>query len=139
MFNKLLILSAFLFVLPFLNIFFIRQKKWSNYEKFLSILFLINFLLSFLFWYHPVKDSIIHNLDAFFVKFSILCVFIYITFIKQIDIFYQFIFYGMFCIFYSLAIISDACSKKEWCSIEHIIYHFCMHIIGITGSYIAFI
>lgn len=138
--NLVLIFSSTFFILPFLYIYVINKNKQNSYsEKYLSILLLFNLLLSILFWCNPIKFSTIHYIDSFFVKLSVFCIFIYITFIKNLDYYYKLIFYGLYLIFISFAMLSNDSSTKEWCSNDHIFSHFLMHVVGISGSYIAFI
>jgi len=135
---KILITSScfFLFPLFYVNFFAINPPI---YEKYLSFLLTGNFVLSSIFWHNPRKRSLIHKLDAFLVRFSVLCIVFYIFFIKEIECQYKFLFYVLYLLFVVFARISNRYSTKEWCSNHHITIHFIMHLIGIFGSYIAFI
>jgi hypothetical protein len=135
---KILIFSSCLFLLPFLNIAFFSEDKPNNYEKQLSLLLVCNFIFSNLFWHNPINKSIIHRIDAIFVRISLSSVFFYVSFIKEIEFINKLRFYALFILFLSLAKMSNKLSRKKWCSNEHIFYHFLMHLVGIFGSYVAF-
>jgi len=136
--HKILITSSTLFLLPFLYVILFSEKS-NHYEKVLSLLFVINFVFSFVFWCNPIKNSLVHKIDAIFVRISVIAVFCYISFIKEIELDYKLIFYIIFLLFIYSALLSNKLSRKNWCSDSHVFIHFFMHLIGITGSYIAFI
>jgi len=136
--HKILLFSACFFILPFLYLILFVENS-NAYERYLSTIMLINFIFSILFWHNPIKNSIIHKLDRFFVILALIYGTIYISIIKSITIEYKYFFLILFFIFIFLHKLSNKYSTKKWCSKKHIFYHFLMHIVGISASYIAFI
>jgi hypothetical protein len=136
--HKILVFSSSFFIAPFLYLYLFVEKP-DFYELLLSVLLLFNFVLSVMFWHNPIKRSFVHRIDGFMAKLIVVLMFIYIAFIKEIEYFYKFIFYGFYLLFISMARLSNIFSRKEWRSRTHIFYHFLMHLCGIFGFFIAFI
>jgi hypothetical protein len=136
--HKILVFSSSFFIAPFLYLYFFVENP-NLYETVLSIMLIGNLFFSVLFWNNPVKFSLLHTLDKYFVRLSVIAGIIYISLIKDIEYYYKYIFYIFFFIFTGLAKLSTIESDKVWCSDMHIVYHFLLHIFGISGSYIAFI
>jgi hypothetical protein len=136
--HKILVFSSVFLILPLLYLTYFVEEP-NEPELYLSKLLLGNAILSLLFWHDPIKNSIIHKLDSFLVRVSVVAVFIYIACIKQIEYTYKSLFFTLYAFFLGLAKISNVFSREEWCSNQHIFYHFLMHIVGISGSYIAFV
>jgi hypothetical protein len=136
-----LVFSSFLFLIP-LYVFFNKSNK-NNYEYGLSFLIYINFILSILFWMNPIKQSIMHKIDAFFVRVSVICITLYIMFIKnnycQDKNTCKFIYLLIFCCFIILFYFSHYYSTRKWCCNEHLVCHCFFHIIGVIGVTIAFL
>jgi hypothetical protein len=128
--NNLLILSF---------IFFILNSKKNINEILLSICLIITFLTSQLFWNNPIRYSIIHKLDGFIAKISIIYFLIYTIFYKKLNnyLLYSYLFF-MLCalIFFYL---SDYYSNIEWCGAIHIYYHSISHIFCFIGSLYSFL
>jgi hypothetical protein len=138
--HKILIFSSCLFLLPYLNIVLFVEETPSNiYEKYMSMLLVCNFIFSVLFWHNPINKSIIHRIDGFFAKLSVVTVFLYVAFIKDVDPFNENIFFLLYLFFISFARLSNKRSRKQWCSNSHIFYHFLMHLSGIFGGIVAFL
>jgi len=136
--HKILIFSSTFFILPFLYLTYFVETP-NETELYLSKLLLGNAIISLLFWHNPIKHCTIHKLDSFLVRVSVITIFIYIACIKQIEYTYKSLFFTLYAFFLGLAKLSNVFSRKEWCSDQHIFYHFLMHIVGISGSYIAFL
>jgi hypothetical protein len=135
---KILVFSSSFFLLPILHILlFVPQPNLI--ETYLSCFLLGNAVFSVLFWHNPIKRSCIHRIDGALARLSLLAVFIYIVFIKEIDPLYTYLFFGLVVLFLALAKVSNTFSRRDWCSESHILNHFFMHMVGISGSYIAFI
>jgi hypothetical protein len=136
--HKILVFSSSFFIAPFLYLYLFIQNP-NPYEIVLSILLLCNLFFSVLFWNNPVKFSLLHTLDKYFVRLSVIAGFVYISLIKDIEYYNKYMFYVLYFLFMVLAKLSTIESDKVWCSDMHIFYHFLLHTIGISGSYIAFI
>ena len=136
--HKILVFTSSFFILPFLYLYLFVENP-NPYEISLSILLLFNFILSILFWHSPIKYSYIHKMDGYLAKIMVALVFIYIAFIKEIEQYYKFVFYGFYLLFMNMAKLSNTFSRKLWCSNSHIFCHFLMHLSGIIGFSIAFI
>ena len=136
--HKILVFSSSFFIAPFLYLYLFVEQP-NPYELFLSVLLLFNFSLSVMFWHNPIKRSFVHRIDGYLAKLMVALTFIYIAFIKEIEYFYKFIFYGFYLLFIFMARLSNIFSRKEWRSRTHIFYHFLMHLCGIFGFFIAFI
>lgn len=83
---------------------------------------------SLLFWSSAKKNSLFHNIDKYWVRFSncLLIINIYNSsseyFIKFIETFI------IFCLFI-LILYSDYYSYNNWCCKEHIVIHFISHLM----------
>jgi hypothetical protein len=132
------VFSSSFFIAPFLYLYLFVEQP-NPYELFLSVLLLFNFALSVMFWHNPIKRSFVHRIDGYLAKLMVGLTFIYVAFIKEIECFYKYIFYGVCLLFILMARLSNIFSRKEWRSRTHIFYHFLMHLSGIFGFFIAFI
>jgi len=127
-----------LFLLFPIIIFILNNKKHIE-ETILALLLLTNITLSFLFWNNPIEKSLIHFYDGIFAKISYIIFSIYILFVKDIDYKIKLIFL-IFLLFSSIMFYySSKHSKKQWCSKEHLSYHFFFHLLTSIGCCIAFI
>ena len=135
--NLFLFNSSLLLLLPII-IYLIKDNK-SQCENNLAIILCINVIISCLFWIRPNPYSLIHYLDSFFSRLSIIIFTVYIIFYKSLcvsaKIFYLIIL--IFCLFNFTK--SNKNSKKKWCSNEHIFYHINSHFLCNIGCLIAFI
>jgi hypothetical protein len=136
--HKILVFSSSFFIAPFLYLYLFVEQP-DSYELLLSVLMLFNFVFSVMFWHNPIKRSFVHRVDGYMAKLIVALTFIYVAFIKQIEYFYKFIFYGFYLLFMNMARLSNKCSRKDWRSNSHIFYHFLLHLCGIFGFFIAFI
>lgn len=76
--NQYLLLSSLLVLLP-LSLFYMKTDK-NKYHYILANLLIINMILSILFWSNPVKQGLIHKIDAVFARISLICFLLYIIF-----------------------------------------------------------
>ena len=88
------------------NLYFFSKN--SNIEFILSLLLIITIIASQFFWNNPVKDSIIHKIDAIIAKIVIL-LFILYTIIYKFKFSYLFILLAILVSFY----FSNYYSKQE--------------------------
>ena len=127
------------FILLFVNIYFWIKKTNNDIENVLSILLFINFALSLLFWINPIKNSLIHKLDSFFIRFSIFFFSIYILFYKNFSVKKKILYLDAVALAMIIFYFSNFHSSIEWCSNNHILYHFLFHICGNICTIFAFI
>ena len=127
--NILLIISIeyFIFNTIYLN-------KIIKIEFFLVCLLILSIFCSQLFWNNPIKNSIIHKIDAFVAKIVIITFIIY-TLIYKFKISFLLILLAIAISFY----FSNYYSNKEWCSNQHICCHGLLHIFCFIGTFFAFI
>jgi hypothetical protein len=134
--NQNLLFSSLFILLP-LTFFYVKTNK-SNYEYILANLLIINIILSLLFWSNPVKNGLIHIIDAFFARFSVICFLIYIVFLKKNSSLDKIIFYSLFLIGLFMFLCGGKESSKNWCSKSHINYHMCFHLFLSLAACYAF-
>jgi len=119
---------SFLLLLTFILSFFHRVKHEIFY--FLQIIVGILFLTSTLFWNNPVRNSLIHRLDASIVRIAITLCILY-TLIYNIPessfLYIYFIILGLFILSF---LGSNYYSRIEWCCENHILYHSFLHYYG---------
>jgi hypothetical protein len=108
-----------------LSAFYLKQNK-NIYEYGLAGLLINNILLTILFWRNPIKHSIMHKVDAFFSRFSLVFFTIYIVFAKKLS--FIACYFILFSIGMGLFYGSNKESCKHWCSKNHILYHMCFHL-----------
>ncbi len=125
--KKLLIVTSLLFLIPF------YISKMRN-EIIISILLFINTICSVFFWYDPIQHSMIHRIDAIFARISILFFTMYMLFYKKTEIIMKNMYLSILINGIIMFYFSDFYSNIEWCSNDHIKYHFIFHIFIIIGS-----
>lgn len=135
--NIYLLLSSLLVLLP-LSFFYLKTNK-NNYEYILANLLIINMILSLLFWSNPIKKGLIHKIDAFFARVSLVCFILYIVFLKKISILCKMSFLILFFIGIFMFLCGDKESSKNWCSKNHTNYHMCFHLFAYLAACYAFI
>ena len=127
------ILQVTIFLL-FFNYLYLSMKKNKNaFEKYITYILGIDFILGVYFWNDPIKGSIQHILDANAVKVSGVIFLIYYMFYKndfnKLDN----------CIFIVLSTISIILSclshyystiLNQWGSFNHYLYHVLLHIFA---------
>lgn len=135
--NSYLLFTSFLILLP-LSLFYFKKNK-NKYEYILALLLIINLILSLLFWSNPIKNSLIHKIDAFFARVSLIFFVIYILFFKENNIVLNFIILILFLKGIMMFFYSDKESSKSWCSKNHINYHMCFHLFMYLAAFYVFI
>lgn len=135
--NTYLLLSSLIVLLP-LTFFYFKTNK-NNYEYILANLLIINMILSLLFWYNPIKNSLIHKIDAFFVRVSLISFILYIVFLKNNSLLCMMCFLILFLLVVLMFLYSDKESSKNWCSKNHTNFHMCLHLFGYLAACFAFI
>lgn len=146
--NYYLVLSSATFLIPvvifllkycFINTAVAVARDSILLEAILVVCLTVNFILSVAFWYNPVKYSVIHIVDAFFARLSLLCFSIYILIIKQYSLINKFT--VLMFMFKSIKYYLKGAqySSQMWCCINHIYNHLCFHIYISFASLFAFI
>jgi len=135
--NKILCGSGSLFLGSFS--YFLCFSKKTFHETNLGCCVLVTFICSELFWVNPIKHSLTHKIDSIVAKTSISYFVSYIYFVKVLPQIYYYYFTLMFIGMIYYALKSHLASSKEWCSDEHIKYHFLLHIFCFIGSLYAFV
>lgn len=130
-----LVASSFLLASPTMYVFY-TNGPWI--ERALASMIGINALLSIAFWSNPVKNTIIHRLDAICGRTSIVVFTAYMMFIKTNA---SFLAYSMYMYFLELSAFFFMCSSiessKEWFSKTHILYHFMFHLCITGGCFVV--
>jgi hypothetical protein len=127
--SSLLVTSLFYFMLC---------SSHSIMECFLAFLVVCVLITSQLFWYNPIRYSLLHKIDAIIAKSTILCFFIYTFFIKSQDDIRFFGYFALFVVLLFFATLSDHYSQQEWLSTSHIVFHGLLHIVSFMGTFFAF-
>lgn len=123
--NLLLLYSIFYF--------FYNNKKYILFEYILVSLLPFTVLFSQLFWYNPVRNSLIHKIDAIIAKL-VISSFILYTLIYKFNFSYLIILTIIFTSFY----YSNNYSSKNWCCNNHLFYHGLLHIFCFISTFYAF-
>lgn len=133
--TMVLVASSFLLASPTMYVFY-TNGPWI--ERALASMIGINALLSIAFWSNPVKNTIIHRLDAICGRTSIVVFTAYMMFIKTNA---SFLAYSMYMYFLELSAFFFMCSSiessKEWFSKTHILYHFMFHLCITGGCFVV--
>lgn len=126
--NYILSLSSLLFLIPVV-IFYDKSNKYT-YEYILSLCLILNTIISFIFWSTNKKKSLIHKIDILFAKITFVLLFTILIFIKEykcnIGIYINLLVLLILYIYKKSSIYS----KQNWGSFNHILYHFCFHILS---------
>uniref|UniRef100_A0A6C0LCC5 Uncharacterized protein n=1 Tax=viral metagenome TaxID=1070528 RepID=A0A6C0LCC5_9ZZZZ len=120
-------------------IIFIYNSKKTGFEITLALMLLTNIIFSFLFWLHPIQNSLFHVYDGVLAKISYIAFPIYILFIKHIEYWLKLLFLMIFLSSSMMFYYSNDHSKKSWCSKEHLLCHSLFHFLISVGSAIAFL
>lgn len=121
-----------------LIIYFFSNDKILEKNILATFLFLC-FILSQLFWWNPIHNSLIHKLDALIAKINVILFLIYTLFYLKLST-YVFILYLLLVILSAYAFYkSNFFSTKEWCCDEHLFNHSLIHIAAFFGTTYVFI
>ena len=135
--NPYLLFSSLFVLLP-LSFFYFKEDK-NNYEYFLALLLIINLILSLLFWSNPIKQGLIHKIDAFFARVSLICFILYIIFLKNTTNSCKTIFLIISSIGIAMFLYGDKESSKDWCSKNHTNCHMFFHTFAFIAACCAFV
>jgi Ca2+/Na+ antiporter len=101
----------------------------------LAIILLLSFAISVIFWMNPVRNGTRHKFDSVFSKLSIFLFSLYVLFYKQNEWLDKIVYVLTLSIVITLFSLSSSCSRKKWCSQNHIIVHIFFHTIIILTLY----
>uniref|UniRef100_A0A6C0B467 Uncharacterized protein n=1 Tax=viral metagenome TaxID=1070528 RepID=A0A6C0B467_9ZZZZ len=122
----LLVITSFLMSLPVIKNIIIQEDKIIFATECMLI---FTFFISILFWARPIKNNTFHKFDCVFAKISI-CVssmlFLLYKSNSYCDTLVYLLCFFMMTSFFSL---SNSCSRRAWCSTNHIINHVIFHNI----------
>jgi hypothetical protein len=133
--HKYLCYTILLLIISILYFIFNLQeeKETPFFEYILALLLIIIIIFSQFFWNNPIKNSIMHKIDAITAKIGILS-FIFYTLIYKFKTSYLLVLLGLCISFY----FSNKYSTQEWCCNKHILCHGLLHICCFIGSLYAF-
>ena len=125
--------TNFLLVGPIIY-FLINKNEVKPWVEYVLVSFLCTtILLSQLFWYNPIRFSVIHKVDAVNAKLVIGCFIVY-TLLYKYRLSFLFILAGIAVSFY----LSNMYSNQQWCSIQHLYCHAILHLFCFVASFYAF-
>jgi hypothetical protein len=132
--HKYLCYTILLLIISILYFKFnLQEKKETPFFEYILALLLIIIIFSQIFWNNPIKNSIMHKIDAITAKIGILS-FIFYTLIYKFKTSYLLVLLGLCISFY----FSNKYSTQEWCCDKHILCHGLLHIYCFIGSLYAF-
>lgn len=139
--NYYLIFSSLLLFIPILIHIFKNILKKNNTRKqdIICLIILCNIIISCLFWYNPIKYSLIHKIDGIYAKISFCIILYYILLIKKSNIINKLKF--LLILFFTIIsfLYSNKFSSDVWLCYEHLICHLIFHIFISIGACFAFI
>jgi hypothetical protein len=108
-------------------------------DKILGIYCISVWISTILFWKNPIKNSLIHKVDAMIAKSCCIYYIAYTLSQKNLENIYIWSYVvcinGMIFTFY----LSNRASTKEWCSSDHIYYHGLLHLFAYGLSIHAYL
>ena len=108
-------------------------------EKILGMFCLSIWISTILFWKNPIRNSLIHKIDATIAKSGCIYYICYTLSQKTLENIYVWSYVGcingMVFTFY----LSNRASTKEWCSTDHIFYHGLLHLFAFGLSIHAYL
>lgn len=107
-------------------------------ECILAFLLVCVLATSQLFWYNPIRYSLLHRIDAMIAKVTIILFFIYTFLMKSQDDLRFFVYTALFVSILVVAALSEFYSQQEWLSTPHIFFHGLLHMFGFIGTFFAF-
>lgn len=114
--------------------FFYNNQKYILFEYILVSLLPFTIIFSQLFWYNPVRNSLIHRIDAIIAKIVIFSFIIY-TLIYKFNFNYLILLTAIFISSY----YSNYYSSKNWCCNNHLFFHGLLHIFCFISTFYAFV
>ena len=137
--NPLVFTSFLFFGTCLFCLFHTRYRLLTKMEEILYLSLLIQTFLSVAFWTNPFPFSLIHKIDAIFVKINGVTFSSYILFIKPLSLWYRMSFLGCLLLTLSCFYQSDKYSRQTWCCGEHIFWHAWSHLFTAIGISHAFL
>lgn len=139
--HRWLCITPMMNALPLL--YYWRYKEHTRILTFISFFIACLMLSTILFWYSPIQNGYIHNIDkaiVYFIGFlSIGYILFYKLFCQNIHRYVWFL-YGMILAAGTYFLyLSNYYSTIEWCSDDHIISHFWFHLIAKPSIWFVFI
>ena len=133
--HKYLCFTSSLLIIPIIYFLFNTQylNEKPKIEFVLVALLILTTIFSQLFWNDPIKDSMIHKIDAIIAKIAIVSFTLY-TFVYKFHFSYLFILLAICISFY----FSNKYSNKQWCCDEHLYWHGLLHLFCFIGTFYAF-
>ena len=122
----LLVITSFLMSLPVIKNIIVQEDKIIFAT---DCMLIFTFFISILFWARPIKNGTFHKFDCIFAKISIcvssMLILLYMNTSYCDKLIYLLCFFMMHAVFS----LSSSCSKRNWCSTNHIINHVIFHLI----------
>lgn len=116
------------------SLFFSLPIFLFNPNTYISCLLYMTTTSSILFWSNPVKNSIIHKIDACIARLTIATFIFYKIYLNTCNqLFFFTTMMKMFFFFY----MSNVHSKKCWCGHNHLFFHTFAHIYAVLAICIA--
>lgn len=127
---KCLQLTSSLLLISF--VFYLWHSKKNYCETALAFLLIPTWILAVLFWHDPVKNSLLHKMDARMAKITILFFILY-TSQKPSPAFFVVVALALsaFCLSHHFS--------KEWGGRNHLLFHAFAHIFGFMTTLFAFV
>jgi len=120
-------------------IFYFLYSKKNLIETSLVTSLYVTIFFTQIFWSNPIKNSLVHKIDAIVAKMVIFSFIFYTIFLKLITI-YLIVSYWFVLIFIGISFyLSNYYSSQIWCCNKHIISHGCLHIFCFIATFYAFI
>jgi len=133
--HRYLKLTNIILLFPIVYFIFLIQTKICNHiEYILTSLLVLTIFFSQLFWDNPIKNSIIHKIDAIIAKIVIFS-FIGYTLLYKFKYTYLLILIAITTSFY----YSNHFSSQLWCSNKHLICHGLLHFFCFIATFYAFV
>lgn len=129
-YNKELAVTSSLFFLP---LYVLHNNKIYVFWV-LQDLIIIQGIVSIMFWWNPVKGSVIHKIDKVLARISISSVISYKMYNNPTTMFVLNVM--VMLMFFK---ISNMYSRQVWCSKSHIICHGFAHLYAHNAIYLAFL
>jgi len=128
----LLLSSIFLIIPPIIGNFVGPIEQLIQLAMFLIV------ITSLVHWNNPVRNTFNSRFDSRLVKSTIIFTSIYALFFKGLhEQQRNFVIFLMACLAFSFYKGSQA-SSKEWCSDDHLVKHYFVHMFGILAGLAIF-
>lgn len=109
----------------------------TNSDCGLMTLLVCSIFCSYWFWMNPIKNSLVHTIDALVAKICIGTFILYTLFIKE-DIIYMKLLYTQVLAYIGLAgWYSHRESNRKWCGEHHIRSHAFLHFFCFVATFFA--